>query len=282
MDVIFKNHRTSKFQKNTVQIRKNFCGKGLWSLSSRHPARTFVEDNPFKSIDQNAANLFSKINRGEKIFDDDLEHLAVFLNSIYYRQPEVIGKMRGVTEEGLIELDADETLSALVRMSHPGIERNRNLAFVDGLHWSDHSIQLWLESIGDQDILDDILSSEFHLLRTPQNSPIPLSDRPYVTVTLGEERFRLFPTSPHTLIVLRKKSPDQRLRILNTEGIYSEYVKHSISAAKRGVVVSCHRSYWKVLEWFHPKDLWLRDFGPGTTNEQGTQYLYGERYAASQ
>lgn len=263
-------------------MKKNFGGEGLWSLSKHHPDRTFVEGNPFLSIDQQASDIWVKLKRGEKLSSVEFERLALFLNSIYCRQPEVIEKMREVAEKGLLDLDGDHALSSLVKSAYPSVTRNRNLAFSEGLHFSDVTVQSWLSLVNDQVILDDILASHFHLLHTPTHSPIPLSDRPYVTVTLGPERMRMFPVGPHALILLWKRAQNNNRAALNIERIYKLYLQHSISAAQRGVVVTCPRSHWKLLEWFRPTELWLDDFGPGTDNPTGRLYPFGESYALSQ
>ena len=107
VDVIFKNSRTSRFTINSVRMDNNFCGEGLWSLSPNAPGRTFAEDNPFRLIDQRASDIWKKIKTNEPLSCNELEDLALFLNSILYRQPEMIRTMRSTEEKGLNDMDSD-------------------------------------------------------------------------------------------------------------------------------------------------------------------------------
>lgn len=263
-------------------MKNNFCGKGLWSLSQHAPDRTFVETTSFLGIDDKAAKIWGKLKSSGTLSGPELEQLALFLSSIYYRQPEVIGETRGAAEKLLKDFDGDSKLLQSAQRVYPDLKRNRDLAFTDGLHFSDEAVQRWLSSITHREILDDILASEFHLIRTPPEKPFPLSDRPFVTLTMGEERFRMFPVTPNILLLFWKRSKQSRLASLNLKNLYALYLKESISAARRGVVVSNSRSFWIVLEWFRPTELYLRDFGPGTDNKYGGQYTFGENYADTQ
>lgn len=283
--VIFKNYENSCFFPRELATRTNFCGEGLWSLSSCSPDRTWVESNPFQVIDARAAEVLNKMQSSDLISDNDRYEIAVFLNSIYYRQPEIVGELRGKAEEGMQELDSDRELYESAHRVFPDLLKTRDLSLVlGGLHFSDEAVQTWLEGIAHPTVIDDIMASKFHLLRTPREMPLPLSDRPYVILTVGDERFRMFPVGPHTLLVLRKKGPKSNSvgMNFNLAGLYSIYLKEAVSAAKRGVVVSCPRSYWKIFGLFAPKELWKRDFGPTTENPKGHGYSFGEDYAVSQ
>lgn len=260
----------------------NFCGEGLWSLSPHAPKRTFVEDNPFRHIDQRASDIWKKIKTNKSLTCGELENLALFLNSILYRRPEIVRKMRSVAEKGLMEIDNDLPFLEKIQQFVPDLKRNRDLAFTDGLHFSDYAIQKWLSGINDRTVLDDILAGEFYVIRTPSHKPVPLSDRPYVSFTLDDETFRMHPVDPNTILMFWKRSQSSKRALLDLEKIYKLYLNHSISAARRAVVVSNARSCWLILEWFRPKELHLKDFGSGTENKSGKQYDFGESYALAQ
>lgn len=283
--VIFKKYENSCFFPIKLATRTNFCGEGLWSLSSRSPDRTWVESNPFQVIDARAAEVLRKIQTSDLVSENDRYKIAMFLNSIYYRQPEIVGEIRSRAEEGMQELDSDRELYESAHRVFPDLLKTRDLSLaLGGLHFSDETVQTWLNEIGHPTVIDDIMASKFHLLRTPREMPLPLSDRPYVTHDIGDDRFRMFPVDPHTLLVLRKENPKSNsVRMnLNLAGLYSVYLKEAISAARRGVVVSCPRSYWQMVGLFSPKELWNRDFGPCTKNPKGHCYSFGEKYAVSQ
>lgn len=214
--------------------------------------------------------------------EKNIEDLAMFLNSIFWRQPEVISAMRHRMENGLRKLDRDAELTRLMAGSLEGI-RPRDLAIIDGRLASDAAIQNWLDGMNDPKVLDEMIFSKFCLIQTPKHSPIPLSDRPYVILTKEGERLRMFPVTPNKLLVLRKTiDPTKDTFSPSSEGLYKLYLKHALGNAKRGVVVSCSKAAWLALEWFQPQELQYRDFGPGTDNKYGDLYRYGEQYALTQ
>jgi hypothetical protein len=255
-----KYQNKEKIVSSSKSVDALMCGEDLWTLKSQNTEETrFMIEKFYQQTDDLSKKIIDQIIFSKKVDPQTKTDLIVFLNSLYFRQPEHNLGEQITTKSKLHRLFIkDPDFQGFLNSKGFQPTRIRNIKIGD-FPMNEYYMLQYHSYFHDLNLINFMRKGNFYVLYR-SSKKLPLSDRPLVKITHDLHTITLIALSPEILLLLdagQSKLIHDPILLMNNshDEIFQAYIDISIFHSQRLFITPPGQDKEIYTNYFQPSEI---------------------------